>query len=241
MARARDILVLQHLRHEHAGSLRGLAEAAGHRLVGVELDEGESLPSDTSRFAAMLVLGGPMHVWEEAAHPWLAAEKAAIAAWVGAGRPYLGICLGHQLLAAAMGGEVGRMAVPELGVCEVLPTAAARGDALLGGLTWPLPALQWHSAAVHRLPADSTVLARNADGVVQAIRVGARAWGLQFHIEAQAETLAGWRNVPAYEAELQEALGEPGIERLHTAMAAALPRIMDAASAIYQRFSGSLP
>lgn len=98
-----NVLVLQHHADGHAGSLRGLLDRDGHRWRTIDLGAGDVLPTDTIGWDALIVLGGAMHVWEEERLPWLWAEKAFIRNWVGSGRPCLGICLGHQLLATGGG------------------------------------------------------------------------------------------------------------------------------------------
>ena len=114
-------------------------------------------------FDLMLVMGGPQHVWEEKEHPWLVTEKAAIRRWVGElGRPYLGVCLGHQLLADALGGQVALMETPEIGVIEVERTPAGASDPLFGRLPAQVPGLQWHEAEVVEAPDGAIVLAENA-------------------------------------------------------------------------------
>ncbi|PWK60742.1 glutamine amidotransferase class I [Aminobacter sp. AP02] len=106
--------------------------AAGHSEHIVELDEGEAIPA-LDGFDILAVMGGPMDVWQEDAHPWLKPEKAAIRRWVRElDRPYLGICLGHQLLTDALGGEVSLMRQPEVGLATVELTKAG---ALIGCLT----------------------------------------------------------------------------------------------------------
>jgi GMP synthase-like glutamine amidotransferase len=201
-----NILVLQHLASETPGRLGVLLAGAGMELWAVELDEGDRIP-DLVAFDGLIAMGGPMDVWEESAHPWLVDEKSAIRRWVRElRRPFLGVCLGHQLLATALGGVVGPMPAPEVGVVHVDVTPAGRLDPLLGTLTGPLPALQWHGAQVLQIPPDGVVLASNAACAVQAMRVGRSAWGLQFHVEADVAVVDQWAAVPQY----HEALAATG-------------------------------
>ena len=127
-------LIFQHARVEHPGIFREFFAADGIEWHAVELDEGEPIPS-LDGFDALMAFGGPMDVWQENAHPWLVAEKAAIRSWVCERRkPYLGICLGHQLLADALGGTVRKMDVPEIGVCEVTLNSAGASALLFRDL-----------------------------------------------------------------------------------------------------------
>ena len=121
-------LVLQHHPDEHPGSLGPTLEDAGLTLSTVELDAGQPIPA-LDPFDLLVVMGGPQQVWEEDEHPWLVDEKAVIRHWVGElHRPFLGVCLGHQLLADAMGGRVARMETPEIGVHDIRRTSDGAGD-----------------------------------------------------------------------------------------------------------------
>ncbi len=95
------VLVFQHIAVEHPGVFRDFFAQDGIDWDAIELDEGETIP-DLQGYDILMVMGGPMDVWEETAYPWLVEEKQAIRAWIEAGRPFLGFCLGHQLLAAAL-------------------------------------------------------------------------------------------------------------------------------------------
>ena len=122
-------------------------------LTVVELDEGEPIPAALDEFDFMVVMGGPMDVWQESQYPWMAAEKAAIRRWVSElGRPFLGVCLGHQLLADALGGEVGPMTKPEIGLMEIELTEAGSADPAFGRIPSRFYGLQWHGAQVRQTP-----------------------------------------------------------------------------------------
>ena len=201
------VLVFQHHPDEDPGVLGILLEEAGCTLHAVELDAGEAIP-DLVAFEMLLVMGGPQHVWQEDAHPWLVEEKAAIVQWVtDLDRPCLGVCLGHQLLADALGGTVKPMAVPEIGVNEIHLTTEGLGDPVVGSLPGTLPALQWHEAEVVEPPPGAVVLARNEYCNVQALRAGPLAWGVQFHLEVGPGTVPKWAAVPEYKRTLDESLG----------------------------------
>jgi GMP synthase-like glutamine amidotransferase len=194
----RRALVFQHLAVEHPGLLGDRLNAAGFTLQTVELDEGDAIP-ELGQFELLLVLGGPMDVWEHDKYPWLTAEKEAIHRWVVTlGKPFLGVCLGHQLLAESTGGTVHPMDVAEIGVMDFALTTAGLDDPVFSVLPTPLRGLQWHGAEVRRMPDAGVVLADNSYGRAQAIRVGAVAWGVQFHVEVSAGTVAEWATIPAY-------------------------------------------
>lgn len=208
------ILVLQHLDVEHPGTLRDFWAAEGHEWRTVELDAGEPIPA-LEGFDLMAVMGGPMDVWQHDQFPWLKPEMEAIRHWVkDLGRPYLGICLGHQLLAEALGGKVGLMKLPEVGLAEVEVTPAGRDDRLFDGFGRTIETLQWHGAEVQRLPEGAVILASNTACSVQAFRWGRHAYGFQCHVEITDTTVGDWERIPEYKASLEKALGAEGAAAL---------------------------
>jgi GMP synthase-like glutamine amidotransferase len=216
-------LVLQHLAAEGPGAIGDHLTASGMSLSVVELDEWEPIPAALDEFDLMVVMGGPMDVWQEARHPWLAVEKAAIRRWVcDLGRPFVGVCLGHQLLADALGGEVGPMTKPEIGLMGIELTPAGRADPAFSRLPSPFYGLQWHGAQVRRPPRGGVVLASNEHCAIQALRVGRWAWGVQFHLEVGQDTVPEWSRVPEYRATL-ESLGHGDADWLGAAVVPHLP------------------
>ncbi len=217
------ILVFQHVEVEHPGIFREFWSDAGHLLDQIELDQGDRIP-DLSCYDLLVVMGGPMDVWQEDVHPWLVPEKAAIRRWVlELKRPYLGICFGHQLLAEALGGKVTMMSRPEVGIAEVELTDVGQRDALLAGFGRRLDTFQWHGAEVSILPQGAEVLASNEACAVQAMRWGSHAYGFQYHCEIIATTVDDWERIPAYKASLLQALGQERAEKLGEVVAGRLP------------------
>jgi len=200
------VLVLQHIACEHPGVFSEVMRERGVEVVPVELDEGEALP-DWRRFDAVLAMGGPMGAYDEGDHPWLAAEKRLVREAVDAGRPFLGVCLGVQLLASALDARVHPAETPEVGLLPVELTAEGRGDPLFAGLDGRLVSLQWHGDTFE-LPPGAVRLARSEIVPNQAFRVGERAYGIQFHLEVTPEMAREWARVPAYQRSLAETLGE---------------------------------
>ena len=144
----KQILVFQHLAIEHPGIFRNFFREDGIHCHVVELDEGETIP-DLADFDVLWVMGGPMDVWQEDEYPWLRDEKLAIRQAVeDYGIPYVGICLGHQLLADALGGEVGPGNQAEVGVMPVYKTDAGKQSLFFAGLPEEMYCLQWHAAEV---------------------------------------------------------------------------------------------
>lgn len=230
------VLVFQHIPVEHPGIFRDFMAADGLSWDAVELDAGEPIPSFDG-YDALWVMGGPMDVWQEDSFPWLVPEKRAIRDWVSSGRAFLGVCLGHQLLADALGGRVGPGVEPEVGILPVDLTEEGRADPLFAGLPARNLCLQWHGAAVLEPPPGASVLASSPVCPVQAICVGDRAYGLQYHVETTADTVPEWGCVPEYEAALEAVRGAGALDRFREETARSLPGLNAAARTLYDNFA----
>ena len=227
-------LVLQHLACEHPGTFAQHLEAARVQWDTVEIDEGEAIP-DPMRYDALLAFGGPMNVDEEDEHPWLADEKRVIAGAVRGGLPFLGVCLGGQLLARSLGAEVRRGLEAEVGVLDVSLTDAARSDELFARVPDPIPCLQWHDDSFE-LPDGSTLLATSPRCRHQAFRWGEAAYGVQFHVEVAPWMADEWEEVPAYDAALDVAYGPGGFGRLRAELEAKAVALDEASRALCDGF-----
>ena len=231
-----NLLVLQHIECEHPGKLREYLRRDGVNWQAVELDHGEKIPP-LKDFDAMWVMGGPMDVWDTEEHPWLIDEKAAIREWVlTLKRPYLGLCLGHQLLADALGGSCGKLAPPEIGVLDIELTEAGRTDTIFTDMPATQRALQWHSVQVTETPDNCTVLAKSGACENQAMRVGHNAWSMQYHVEVEADTVENWAAIPAYRSALINTLGEEALPELLESAESELAGFADNSKLLYRNF-----
>jgi GMP synthase-like glutamine amidotransferase len=182
-----NVLALVHGENVRPGIFADVAAARGDRLV--ERPGAAARETSPDDWDAVIVLGGSMHPDEDDRHPWLADETQLLRGAVERGRPVLGVCLGAQLLARALGGAVFRAPQPEVGWLDVELVPAAAGDPVLGPLPRRFAALQWHEYA-YSLPPGAVELARSPV-CNQAFRAGA-AWGVQFHPEVTAAQVAAW-------------------------------------------------
>jgi GMP synthase-like glutamine amidotransferase len=205
------LLVLQHIACEPPAAFEDVLRSRGLDVARVELDEGEPLP-DWREFPAIVVMGGPMGAYEDEQHLWLAAEKRLLREAVDADVPVWGVCLGAQLLAAALGARVYRGERPEVGFLPVELSDAAASDPVFRDAPRSFPTLQWHGDTFD-LPTGATLLASSPAYPNQAFRVG-RSYGLQFHLEVPLELAEEWGTVPAYAESLEATLGPGALDRL---------------------------
>lgn len=190
-ADAKEVWVLKHVAHEGAGTIHDHLIDREIPVRFIELYRGDAIPRDLSGVRAVCVMGGPMNVGEESKYPFLAEEKVLIRRLIDQKIPVLGICLGAQLIASALGQKVYKAPAPEVGWSPVTLTPAAANDPIFSPLPQrPIQVLQWHEDTFD-LPEGAVLLATNDVVTNQAFRVGS-AYGLQFHVEVTGSMLLDW-------------------------------------------------
>ena len=180
---------LQHVPFETPGSIGHWAREGGHGVTVTALYDGQPLPALAS-LDLLVVLGGPMNIYQERRFPWLRAEKRFIAEAVSAGKRVLGICLGAQLLADVLGARVSANRHREIGWFPIQKTAAAQQDPAAAFLPQEAVVFHWHGDTF-ALPAGALHLARSRGCENQGFLFGGRVVGLQFHLETLPELAAG--------------------------------------------------
>lgn len=197
MTSPRPVLVLTHVAHEGPGLVARALDGLPLTTRTVVDDASPRLPA-VGDLAGLVVMGGPQDADDDLGHPGLAAERRLLSEAVDAGVPTLGVCLGMQLLALALGARLHRRHGTEIGFA---PVDVVAPDPLLAA-TGPHPTvLHWHDDAVD-LPDGATLLARTATTPVQGFRAGS-AVGLQFHLEVEPTLLDVWLATPAMTAGLE--------------------------------------
>ena len=183
--------VLQHVSYEGPGLIAAEAEKREMCLHTVRIDQGASL-SNSDAVECLIVMGGPMGVYEGETYPFVSQERRLIETLVQKDIPVLGVCLGAQLLAHALGGEVFRGQQAEIGFAPVELTAEGERDPIFHRVSSPVPVFHWHGDTFD-LPRGATLLASNHNYRNQAFRFGKHAYGLQFHVEPDSHTWSEWQ------------------------------------------------
>jgi GMP synthase-like glutamine amidotransferase len=177
---------LQHVRFEDPAGIADSAAEHDHRMTGTHLYRGDALPV-LDAFDGLIVMGGPMGVGDTDQYPWLTDEISLVRAAIEAGKPTLGVCLGAQIIAAALGARVDRNDEKEIGFFDVTVTDAGRATPWLAGID-TFPAFHWHGETFD-LPADAMHLASTPACANQAFSVGDHVLALQFHVESTPDSV----------------------------------------------------
>ena len=234
MARPK-VLVFQHVPYEPLGTLDPLLKDAGFRIRYVNFGrEPESRPA-LDKYEALIILGGPMNSDQIDTYPNLVTEVDIIREAVDRDMSVLGICLGAQLLAKALGGTVSRNVVREIGWHDVEMTEAGLEDPVLSTFAPLQEVFQWHEDGIS-LPPEVTVLASSAASPVQAFRHGEHAYGFQFHLEVSRPLIERWLTVPAHRDTLKEEVGHVDPESIRRRSEASIGPLEELSKATFGRW-----
>ena len=237
------VIVLQHIKIEDPGYIKDLMITDGAKLTTIELDEGEKIPKDLSTFDAMFCMGGPMDTWMEKDHPWLVDEKKKIKEFVvDLKKPYLGFCLGCQLLGEVIGGKVAKTNNPEIGMLNINFSENKKNDPLFSKFPEKITSLQWHSYEVQGLENNEnvTLLASSPETKYQIFKYQSHAYGIQFHIEVKDTTVSEWGCVPEYKNALEEQLGQGALEKFDKEAKANMQNMNNYSKILYSKFKSDI-
>ena len=232
-------IVLQHIKIEDPGYIKDLMLADGWNFSTIELDEGDKIPKNLNEFDAMLCMGGPMDTWMEKEFPWLIEEKLRIKEFVlDMEKPFLGFCLGCQLLGEAVGGQVVKSKIPEIGILDINFSKDKNQDKLFSSFPDKIKALQWHSYEVKNIEKnkDVTLLASSPTTKYQIFKYKKHAYGIQFHIEVKNNTVTDWGCVPEYKSALEKQLGKGALEKFDKESKTNMATMNKYSSILYKNF-----
>jgi len=240
---SKNIIILQHIAIETPGYILDLMNQDNFNLTTIELDEGEKIPDNLNQFDGMFCMGGPMDTWMEEAYPWLVEEKKKINEFVvQLKKPYLGFCLGCQLLGEVVGGEVVKSEPPEIGILDITMQDAYKEDKLFSSFNPTIKALQWHSYEVQNLEnnSDITLLGSSPTTKYQIFKYQEHAYAIQFHIEIKNNTVSQWGCVTEYENALNESLGEGALQKFDHEAQSNMSAMNQNAENLYNNFKALL-
>ena len=238
-----EILVLQHINIEDPGFIKDLMIKDGVNITTIELDEGEKIPNNLNFFDGMLCMGGPMDTWMEKDYPWLIEEKKKIKEFVvDLNKPYLGFCLGCQLLGEVIGGKVVKTNNPEIGMLDVNFLDEKKKDILFADFPQKITSLQWHSYEVQELEKnkDVTLIASSKETKYQIFRYKNNAYGIQFHIEIKDTTVNDWGCVPEYKSALENQLGQGALEKFDKEARENMTNMNNYSKILYTKFKNDI-
>jgi GMP synthase-like glutamine amidotransferase len=179
---------LQHVPFEDPGSILVWAKQNGHVITHTQLYKNEGLPRQED-FDLLVIMGGPMNIYEEEKYPWLADEKVFIKQAIEAAKVIIGLCLGAQLIADVIGGKVTKNTYKEIGWYEVRLDKEARTSPLFAFFPEALTVFQWHGDTFSVLPEDALCIAQNEVCIHQAFIYKRRVFGFQYHLENTADII----------------------------------------------------
>ncbi len=238
-----EIIILQHISIEDPGYIKDLMLSDGFNLTTIELDDGEKIPKNLNEFDAMFCMGGPMDTWMEEKYPWLVEEKKRIREFVvDLKKPFLGFCLGCQLLGEVVGGKVIKSNPAEIGMLDIDFSNSKEKDIIFSSFPKKIKALQWHSYEVIDLENNKniTLLASSLTTKYQIFKYKNHAYGIQFHIEVKDTTVNDWGCVPAYKSALEAQFGDGALKKFDQEAKANMKQMNSLSTILYSKFKNKI-
>jgi GMP synthase (glutamine-hydrolysing) len=220
--------------------LNPLLKEVGFRIRYINFGRDPHAEPSLDGYHGLVLLGGPMSVNDTPHHPHLKTEIELVRKAIDRGLPILGICLGAQLIAKALGAHVQRSPETEIGWYDVEPTAAAADDPLLRHLQCPERIFQWHADAFD-IPQGAVILARSAACENQAFRWGDKVYGLQFHLEVDEHLIERWLRVPVHQEELRRLNGKISPDAIRHETPSRIERTRQLSHAVFRSFVELFP
>ena len=232
------IIILQHTPLVTPGHFTKLLNEDLVETTIIRLDEEEKIPVNLDIFDGMICLGGPMDTWMEEQYPWMIEEKNKIKGFVlNNQKPYLGICLGCQFLGEILGGKVTKSHPPEIGVLNINILDNKKKDHIFQNFDNQIKALQWHSYEVSELNNSEVIILGSSDITkFQIFKYKNHAYGIQFHIEVDEDTIIKWSKVPELKNALEKYLGKNSIDELDKLLRYNIQEMNNNTKILYENF-----
>jgi GMP synthase-like glutamine amidotransferase len=229
----KQVLALQFCWDDPPGYLGAIMQ---EHDIFYEVVEVETAPvPDPTEFHAVIAMGGPQHVGDNEKYPYLVGVESAIRKTVAENIPYLGLCLGGQLLAHALGAPVKRHSMTPIGFFEVQITEEGKADPLFRGLPGFQQVFHWHEDTFD-IPMEAVQLATNAQTENQVFRYGLHAYGTQYHIEVTSDLLDIWLDIPESRQDIAKTLGEGAVDTFISNSARHFPLYLQHSRIMFENF-----